>query len=107
MGGALGSPTSIGGPRVSPSGAVHGEGRRVNDSEAGVRYPECEVELSGVDGNAIVIFRTVRKALIKHLEAQGWDHRAAVREGDAFQAEATSGDYDHVLDTCHRWVTVY
>lgn len=74
--------------------------------EAGVKYPECEVELTGVDANAVAIFRTVRKALIRHLEAQGWDYQEAVKEGDAFQDEATSGDYDNVLATCHRWVSI-
>lgn len=70
------------------------------------KYPECTVELSGVDGNAVAIFRKVRKELIAHLVAQGWDRGEAVKEGDAFQAEATSGDYDNVLSTCHRWVNV-
>lgn len=75
-------------------------------NETGVKYPECTVELTGVDANAVAIFRKVRKELIRHLEAQGWAHGDAVKEGDAFQDEATSGDYDNVLATCHRWVNV-
>jgi hypothetical protein len=27
-------------------------------------------------------------------------------ERAAFQAEATSGDYDHLLQTCMKWVDV-
>ena len=27
-------------------------------------------------------------------------------ERDEFQAEATQDDYDHLLQTCMRWVTV-
>ncbi|MFE0472634.1 hypothetical protein ACFW2V_13565 [Streptomyces sp. NPDC058947] len=78
----------------------------MSSSETGVKYPECEVVLTGIDANAVAIFMKVRKKLIRHLEAQGWDHQRAVEEGDAFQAEATSGDYDHVIATCLRWVTV-
>lgn len=70
------------------------------------KYPECTVELVGVDGNAVAIFRKVRKELIRYLEAQGWDHGDAVKEGDAFQGEAISGDYNHVFTTCYRWVNV-
>jgi hypothetical protein len=78
----------------------------VSDNQTDVKYPECEVELSGVNGNAVIIFMKVRKELIKHLEAKGWGREDAVKEGDAFRTEAASGDYDHVLITCHRWVTV-
>lgn len=70
------------------------------------KYPDCTVQLSGSDGNAVLIFRTVRRALINHLVEQGWERQAAVKEGDAYQTEATSGDYDNVLITCHRWVTI-
>ena len=28
------------------------------------------------------------------------------QEVDAFMAEATFGDYDHLLETCKRWVDV-
>lgn len=70
------------------------------------KYPECTVELVGTDSHAVAIFRKVRKELIRYLEAQGWDHGDAVKEGDAFQEEAISGDYENVLTACHRWVTV-
>lgn len=59
-------------------------------------YPDVEVQLSGEDGNAFYIIGRVTRAL----------RRAGVpREKiDVFVAEATSGDYDHVLQTTMRWV---
>lgn len=62
------------------------------------RYPEIEVQLTGRDGNAFAILGEVQRAL----------RRAGVEpdEIDAFRAEATSGDYDHLLRTCMAWVEV-
>lgn len=71
-----------------------------------VKYPECTVELSGTSGNAVAVFRKVRRELIKYLVDTGTPRDLAEEEGDAFQTEATSGDYDHVWATCYRWVTV-
>lgn len=61
------------------------------------RY-DVEVELEGRDGNAALILGRVRKAL----------QRAGAPEGEvkAFTAEATSGNYDHLLQTVMRWVNV-
>lgn len=63
-----------------------------------VKYPEVEVELVGGDGNAFVLMGKVSGAL----------RRAGVpkEEVDEFMAEATSGDYDHLIQTCMRWVEV-
>ena len=66
--------------------------------ETGPRYPDCIVELTGHDGNAFAILGTVQKALRRggvpaHLRID-------------FRDEATSGDYDHLLQTCMKWVTV-
>jgi len=64
-----------------------------------VRHPEITVRLSGTDGNAFGIFLgLVQQAL----------RRTGVpeEEVDAFFEEATSGDYDHLLGTCMRWVGV-
>lgn len=61
-------------------------------------YPRVEVELIGHDGNSFAILGRVRAAL-----------RAAGVERDMlsrFQSEATSGDYDHLLATVQRWVSV-
>lgn len=62
-----------------------------------VKYPDIEVELVGRDGNAMAILGRVTQAM----------RRAGVPkpEVDAFFEEATSRDYDHLLQTCMRWVT--
>ena len=64
----------------------------------GPKYPDVEVQLTGVDGNAFVVMGAVRKAL----------KRAGVSgdEIESFTAEATSGNYDHLLQTCVKWVEV-
>lgn len=63
-----------------------------------VKYPEIEVELVGNDGNAFAILGAVAGALKKAGVPQA--------ERDAFYAEATSGDYDHLLRTACNWVEV-
>jgi hypothetical protein len=63
-----------------------------------VKYPEIEVELVGQDGNAFAIMGRVRAALKGAGVPQA--------EVDAYTAESTSGDYDHLLQTAMRWVTV-
>lgn len=62
------------------------------------KYPEIEVELSDIDGSAPEIIGAVRRAMRRH----------GVPNADisAFTAEATSADYDNVLQTCMRWVEV-
>jgi hypothetical protein len=61
------------------------------------KYPGIEVQLTGRDGNAFGILGNVSKAM----------RRGGIpsEEVKAFQEEATSGDYDHLLATCCRWVT--
>lgn len=63
-----------------------------------IKYPDIEVDLSGGNGNAFAIMGAVSRAL----------RRAGVdkAERDAFMAEATSGDYDHVIQTAMAWVDV-
>ncbi len=63
-----------------------------------VRYPDVEVQLTGQDGNAFAVLGAVRKALVDA------GHEDQV---EAFLAQATSGDYDHLLGTCMRWVNVH
>ena len=60
------------------------------------RYPDICVQLSGEDGNAFAILGRTAAALRAAGVPQG--------EIDAFFAEATSGDYDHLLQTTMRWV---
>jgi len=66
--------------------------------ESPVKYPDVEVRFSGEDGNA---FNLVGLAL-RALRSAGVDKA----ERDVFVAEATSGDYDHLLRTCMEWVNV-
>lgn len=63
-----------------------------------IRYPEIEVQLSGESGNPEMIIARVSAAL----------RRAGVsqEEIETFRAEAKSGDYDNVIQTCMRWVEV-
>ncbi len=63
-----------------------------------VKYPHVDVELVGHDGNAFAILGRVRTAM----------KRAGISsvEVEKFIKEATSGDYDHLLQTCIKWVNV-
>jgi hypothetical protein len=61
------------------------------------RYPEIEVQLTGTDGNAMSVMSKVTRALRQHGHAD---------EVSEFMAEAMSGDYDNVLVTCMKWVSV-
>lgn len=63
-----------------------------------VKYPNIKVHLSGKDGNAFAILSCVITAL----------HNADVSKEDQNRliAEATSGDYDHLLQVCMTWVEV-
>lgn len=62
------------------------------------KYPKVAVKLVGEDGNAVSIMARVAQAM----------RRAGIpkKEIDAFMAEAMSGDYNNVLQTCMKWVTV-
>lgn len=63
-----------------------------------VKFPEIEVDLTWKDGNAFGVLAAVDRAL----------RQAGVSEDerDEFRAEATSGDYDHLLQTAMAWVVV-
>lgn len=63
-----------------------------------VRFADVEVQLVGEDGNAFAILGRVSRALRKG--------GATAAEVDEFMTEATSGDYDNLLATCMRWVSV-
>jgi hypothetical protein len=62
------------------------------------RFPEIEVQLSGMDGNAFAVLGAMTRAL----RASG----VPDEEIAAFRAEAMSGDYDNLLETCMQWVEV-
>ena len=59
-------------------------------------YPDIEVELVGQDGNAFNLMGI--KALRRN--------KVADAEVKKFQDECMSGDYDHLLQTCMKWVSV-
>jgi hypothetical protein len=63
-----------------------------------VKYPEIKVKLVGTDGNAYAIMGNVQKAL----------RRAGVSKEqiDLYLKESMSGDYDNVIATACRWVSV-
>lgn len=58
---------------------------------------DAVVVLTGTDGNAFAILGKVRRAILRsnHPEL-----------ADDFIAEATAGDYDALLSTCFKYVTV-
>lgn len=62
------------------------------------KYEDVEVRLVGEDGNAMAIMSRVSKAL----------KNAGVpkEEIDLYLQESMSGDYDNLLRTAMKWVTV-
>lgn len=58
---------------------------------------DAVVELIGKDGNALLIMGLVRHGILNsnHPEL-----------ANAFLEESMSGDYDHLLQTCMRYVSV-
>lgn len=62
-----------------------------------VKHPEIVVPMAGQDGNAFAILARVQRALYG-----GGVQPNEVRE---FLEDAESGDYDHLLQTCAKWVT--
>ena len=55
------------------------------------KYPDITLQLTGKDGNAFNILGICLQAMRRAGLSQ--------EERDAFQAEATSGNYDHLLAT--------
>lgn len=53
--------------------------------------------LDNEEGNAYVVMGRVQNALKEHGVEQ--------REIEEYIRESTSGDYEHLLATVHRWVT--
>ena len=62
------------------------------------KYPDITVQLTGKDGNAFNILGICLQAMRRAGLSQ--------EERDAFQAEATSGNYDQFLATCMKWYNV-
>ena len=64
--------------------------------ETQVKYPDIKVELSDQSGNAYAIIGRVRKAMKRAM--------LPTAEIEAFTDEATSDDYDHLLQVVIRTV---
>jgi len=66
-------------------------------SDTNAPLTDAVVVLTGSDGNAFAILGRVKRAILRsnHPEL-----------ADEFIAEATHGDYDNLLVTCFRYVTV-
>ena len=61
-----------------------------------VKYPNITVELCGHDGNAFSILARVMREMRRGGVPQ--------EEIEQFKKEATSGDYDNLLQTVMQWV---
>lgn len=81
-------------PNPSPMAEPMLEQEKVHE---GIKYPDVQVQLTGEDGNAFAVLGRVARAMRRA------GHGDAV---EAFMAEATSGDYDHLLATAMNWVDV-
>lgn len=62
------------------------------------KYPNIKAKLIGQDGNAFAIIGTVQRELRRG--------GVSADEINKFVTEATSGDYDNVIQTALRWVSV-
>lgn len=62
-----------------------------------IKYPDITVEFTNA-GNAFNLLGLVRRGLA--------DGGVEASEVAAFLSEATAGDYDHLLQTCAKWVEV-
>lgn len=62
------------------------------------KYPNITVQLVGQNGNALNLVGIVQQALKSA--------KVPKEEVTEFVNDALSGDYDHVLQTCMKWVDV-
>lgn len=62
------------------------------------KYPNVTVQLSGMDGNAFAILARIQKEMRRN--------KISREEINTFVEEATSWDYDNLLQTCMKWVNV-
>lgn len=61
------------------------------------KHPEVEVDLTDLDGNAFTILGRIMRALRRAGYAD---------EIPEFMGQATAGDYDALLATVQKWVSV-
>lgn len=60
------------------------------------KYPNITVSITTIDGNAFSIMGAVTKAMKRN--------GVPKEDIDAYFAEATSGNYDHLIQTSMRYV---
>jgi len=63
-----------------------------------MKYPDIQVQLTGSDGNAMMIIGKVAAELRAN--------KVSADEIKRFSEEAMSGDYNNVMQTCMKWVSV-
>ena len=63
-----------------------------------IKYPDIEVQLTGTDGNAFAIMGRVQEALRRN--------NVPKERINEYLRESQSGDYDNLLYTATRWVSV-
>lgn len=80
---------------ADPSGYSYARYVGLQVPDHSTRFPDVRVQLTGMDGNAFNVLGLCRRAA----------QRAGVpgEQIKQFMAEATIGDYDHLLATCMRW----
>lgn len=74
-------------------------------SEA-IQYPQIKVKLAGEDSNAFSIMGRVITAIREGLRDTYSRHEIS-EICDAYRKDATSGDYDHLLQVTMNYVSVY
>lgn len=62
------------------------------------KYPHVTAVLTGINGNSFVIMGAVTVAMRRA--------GCTAEEIEEFRDEAVSGDYDHLLQTCFKYVEV-
>ncbi len=63
-----------------------------------IEYPDITVKLSEGSGNSFDILNSVHREFVKNgIGENRWQE---------FRKEATSSNYDHLLQTCMKWVNV-
>lgn len=68
-----------------------------NSSAMSPKYPHIVAHLSDQDGNAFMVLALCRRA--------AKEAGLSAEEVSAFYQEATSGGYEHLLQTAARWFT--
>lgn len=62
------------------------------------KYPNIKVKLIGENGNAFVVLGKTTQEMRRH--------KVPKEEIDAYMKEATSGDYDNLIQVTGKWVNI-